>query len=352
MFLDTKLTKDEERESIDSAKYRGMKGSLLYLTKSSPDNMFSVCLCACFQEDPKTFHLEALKCIFRYIKGTTHLGLWYPKGTGIETTGYADSDHAGDYVDRKSTSSICAFVGCCLTSWFSKKQIALTISRTEAEYVTSNVSQVHHPKQVLFIEGHCSFSNKWSLDNLEFSVPSRRIYQTAPPTPGDIKLYVQVDREEPLTRTRHGQNIDVEENQILTQEVQPIMKTWVDIICENIFCLGGNRDHILSCLCHMLNCIATSTKYNLAFFVAKRMKLVTKQARLILPYGMFLTRLFNHVMSNSPELSNDQHVLYDRVMYPLTAQHERKTQKDYGTKRGSHSTSTFSSSAFDHPSCR
>ncbi|GJS66326.1 retrovirus-related pol polyprotein from transposon TNT 1-94 [Tanacetum coccineum] len=103
MSSDTKLTKDEECESVDSTKYRGM---------------------------------IAVKRIFRYIKGTTHLGLWYPKGTGIETVVYADSDHARDYVDRKSTSGICTFVGCCLTSWFSKKQTALAISTTEAEYVS------------------------------------------------------------------------------------------------------------------------------------------------------------------------------------------------------------------------
>ncbi|GJY63184.1 hypothetical protein Tco_0464644 [Tanacetum coccineum] len=63
-------------------------------------------------------------------------GLWYPKGSGIETIVYADSDHAGDYVDRKSTSGICTFMGCCLTSWFLKKQPALAISTTEAEYVS------------------------------------------------------------------------------------------------------------------------------------------------------------------------------------------------------------------------
>ncbi|GJZ50273.1 retrovirus-related pol polyprotein from transposon TNT 1-94 [Tanacetum coccineum] len=116
MSLNAKLTKDEECESVDST---------------------NVCLCARFQEAPKTSHLEAVKRIFRYIKGTTHLGLWYPKGTGIETVVYADSDHAGDYVDRKSTSGICTFVGCCLTSWFSKKQTALAISTTEAEYVSA-----------------------------------------------------------------------------------------------------------------------------------------------------------------------------------------------------------------------
>ncbi|GKB92438.1 retrovirus-related pol polyprotein from transposon TNT 1-94 [Tanacetum coccineum] len=131
------LTKDEECESVDSTKYRGMIGSLLYLTKSRPDIIFSVCLCARFQEAPKTSHLEAVKRIFRYIKGTTHLGLWYLKGIDIETVVYADSDHAGDYVDRKSNNGICTFVGCCLTSWFSKKQTAFAISTTEAEYLSA-----------------------------------------------------------------------------------------------------------------------------------------------------------------------------------------------------------------------
>ncbi|GJU61753.1 putative reverse transcriptase domain-containing protein [Tanacetum coccineum] len=134
MSSKTKLTQDEDGKSIDDTKYRGMIGSLLYLMASI---MFSVCLCARFQEAPKTSHLDAVKRIFRYIKGTTHLGLWYPKGTGVETIVYADSDHAGDYVDRKSISGVCTFIGCCLTSWFSKKQTALEISTTEAEYVSA-----------------------------------------------------------------------------------------------------------------------------------------------------------------------------------------------------------------------
>ncbi|GJV27372.1 hypothetical protein Tco_1383820 [Tanacetum coccineum] len=104
MSFDTKLKKDNECESVDSTKYRGMIGSLLYLTTSKPDIMFSVCLCARFQEASTTSHLEAVKHIFQYIKGTKHLGLWYPKGAGIEIVVYADFDHAGDYVDRKSTS--------------------------------------------------------------------------------------------------------------------------------------------------------------------------------------------------------------------------------------------------------
>ncbi|GJS09301.1 hypothetical protein Tco_0366097 [Tanacetum coccineum] len=113
------------------------KSSLLYLMASRPDIMFSICLYARFQEDPKTSHLEAVRRIFRYIKGTTHLGLWYLKGPSIETVVYADYDHARDYVDQKSTSGICTFMGCYLTSWFSKKQTALAISTTKAKYVST-----------------------------------------------------------------------------------------------------------------------------------------------------------------------------------------------------------------------
>ncbi|GKC37024.1 retrovirus-related pol polyprotein from transposon TNT 1-94 [Tanacetum coccineum] len=137
IFTETKLTKDVEGESVDNTKYRGMIGSLLYLTASKPDIMFSVCLCARFQEDPKISHLKAVKRIFRYVKGTMHLGLWYPKGSDIETIVYSNSDHAGDYMDQKSTSGICTFMGFCLRSWFSKKQTALAIYTTKAEYVSA-----------------------------------------------------------------------------------------------------------------------------------------------------------------------------------------------------------------------
>ncbi|GJR36859.1 hypothetical protein Tco_1212543 [Tanacetum coccineum] len=137
MSTEIKLTKEDESYSMDNTKYRGMIGSLLYLTASRPDIMVSVRLSACFQEYLKTTQLEAVKCIFRYIGGTTHLGLWYLKGTGIETIVYTESDHAGNYVDRNSTSGVCTFMGCCLTSWFSKKQMDLAISTTEAKYVSA-----------------------------------------------------------------------------------------------------------------------------------------------------------------------------------------------------------------------
>ncbi|GKG41584.1 hypothetical protein Tco_0473335, partial [Tanacetum coccineum] len=69
--------------------------------------------------------------------------------------------------------------------------------------------------------------------------------------------------------------------------------------------------------------------------------------RLILPYGMLLTRLFKLIMNENHDLYNESYVLYDRVMNPLASQQERKTRKDRGTRRGRYSTS--SSFAFDQP---
>nr|GEW73790.1 copia protein [Tanacetum cinerariifolium] len=169
MSSDTKLTKDEEYESVDSTKYRGM------------------------------------------------IGLWYPKETIIEIVVYADSDHAGDYVDRKSNSG-------------------------------------------------------------------------------------------QITRIRHQEEIDVQEYEVLTREIKLTLKPLEEIIWENVFCLGD---------------------------------------RLILPYGMLLTRLFVFIIGENPKLQNESYVLYDRVMNPLAAQLKQKPRRDRGTTRGRHSTSY---STFNQPS--
>ncbi|GJY12978.1 hypothetical protein Tco_0382287 [Tanacetum coccineum] len=194
-------------------------------------------------------------------------------------------------------------------------------------------------------EGVWVFTDKWSLDELAYGVPTDGPYQTNPSSPDDIISYIRIDREGQVTRIRHEQEIDVHDHQILTREIMPTLKPLEEIIRENVFCLGGNRDHVPACLCYMLYCVTRSEKFNLAYYMAKRMEWVTKQSRLILPYGMLLTRLFKFIMSESPELLNESYVLYDHVMNPLTAQQERKTRKDHGTRRGRHSVS--SSSAFD-----
>nr|GEV48004.1 retrovirus-related Pol polyprotein from transposon TNT 1-94 [Tanacetum cinerariifolium] len=82
-------------------------------------------------------HLTAVKRIFRYLKDTIHMGLWYPKDTDFELTAFLDSDHAGCLDTRKSTSGGIQFLGGeKLVSWSSKKQDCTSMSFAEAEYVS------------------------------------------------------------------------------------------------------------------------------------------------------------------------------------------------------------------------
>nr|GEU89144.1 retrovirus-related Pol polyprotein from transposon TNT 1-94 [Tanacetum cinerariifolium] len=127
------------------------------------------------EEDPKTYHLEAVKRVFRYIKGTTHLGLWYPKGSDIETIVYADSDHAGDY-----------------------KQTALAISTTEAEYVSAGKAcqQAQWMKQALIDYGvsdeKYSSDEEYSSDDEKYDIPEDDV---VPAVPWDDVIVISSDEE-------------------------------------------------------------------------------------------------------------------------------------------------------------
>ncbi|GKG46651.1 hypothetical protein Tco_0501497, partial [Tanacetum coccineum] len=78
MVEKSKLDEDKEGNAIDPSHYRGMIGTLLYLTASRPDLQFAICMCSArYQARPTENHLNAVKRIFRYLKGTVHRGLWY-----------------------------------------------------------------------------------------------------------------------------------------------------------------------------------------------------------------------------------------------------------------------------------
>nr|GEX49878.1 uncharacterized mitochondrial protein AtMg00810-like [Tanacetum cinerariifolium] len=129
---DKPLLKDSDDEDVDVHTYRSMIGSLMYLTSSRPDIMFAVCVCVRFQVTPKVSHLNAVKRIFRYLKGKPYLGLWYPKDSLFDLVAYSDSDYAGASLDRKSTTEGCQFLGCRLISWQCKKQTVVATSSIEA----------------------------------------------------------------------------------------------------------------------------------------------------------------------------------------------------------------------------
>ncbi|WVZ58594.1 hypothetical protein U9M48_008852 [Paspalum notatum var. saurae] len=104
-----------------------MIGSLLYLTATRLDIQFVVCLCARYQASPRTSHRQVVKHIFRYLKFTPELGLWYS----------SDADHVGCQIDRKSTSGTCQLLGTSVVSWSSHKQASVALSTTEAKYVAA-----------------------------------------------------------------------------------------------------------------------------------------------------------------------------------------------------------------------
>ncbi|GKD21973.1 hypothetical protein Tco_1223676 [Tanacetum coccineum] len=88
-----------------------MVGSLMYLTASRLDLVFVVCMCARYQAKPIVKHLTTVKQVFRYLKGTINMVMWYPKETSFRLTAFADVDHAGCQDSRRSTSGSAQFLG-------------------------------------------------------------------------------------------------------------------------------------------------------------------------------------------------------------------------------------------------
>ena len=107
MSTTTKLTKDENGKTVDEKRYRGMIGSLLYLTTSRPDIMFATCLCDRFQSSSRESHFNAIKRIFKYLSGSLHLRLWYPRSSSFDLISYFDTDFIDSLLDRKSTFETC-----------------------------------------------------------------------------------------------------------------------------------------------------------------------------------------------------------------------------------------------------
>ncbi|GKB38123.1 hypothetical protein Tco_0883065 [Tanacetum coccineum] len=109
MVEKSKLDEDLHGNPVDATLYRGIIGSLMYLTSSRPNLIYVVCLCAWYQAKPTKKHLNAVKRIFRYLKGTISMGL--------------------------CTSGSAQFLGDKLVSWSSKKQKCTAILSTKAEYI-------------------------------------------------------------------------------------------------------------------------------------------------------------------------------------------------------------------------
>ena len=132
---DTKISKDDDGSKVDPTLYKRLVGSLMYLTSTRPDIMFGVSLISRFMETPKNTHCKAGKTILIYIAGTTNFGIQYTSNSNFKLIGYTNSDFAGSIDDIKSTSGYVFGFGLGLVAWASKKQLIVTLTSAEAEYV-------------------------------------------------------------------------------------------------------------------------------------------------------------------------------------------------------------------------
>ena len=124
-----------EAPNTDRTAYAAALGKLNYvMVMTRPDIAFPVSKLGQFAANPSAHHWQALKRLYRYLKGTMDGGIQYG-GSGRELTGYSDSDWAGDVASRKSTGGYVFTLVNGAVSWSSKRQGCVAKSSTEAEYM-------------------------------------------------------------------------------------------------------------------------------------------------------------------------------------------------------------------------
>ncbi|GJT78489.1 hypothetical protein Tco_1045214 [Tanacetum coccineum] len=173
------------------------------------------------------------------------------------------------------------------------------------------------------------FTNEWDLASLEYSQETEGPYCNDLLTPDDKRRLIELERVV-VDRTIKSQTVSLNPNQILTKELSPDMKQWEELIRENGFGLGGHRDRLPACLAHIIECARATPTANL-------------------PYSMFLTRLYRHVMETYPHLDNGIYDIVERVMRPLALKQTRRPRSDRGKARHSiSSSSSYHQGALSH----
>lgn len=135
------LSKDSTGKAIDSTKFKSLVGGLRYLVHTRPDISYAVGVVSRFMERPTVMHLNAVKRILRYIKGTMEYGLMYTANSGNHMlSGYSDSDLGGNVDDRKSTGGMVFYLSESLITWVSQKQRYVALSTCEAEFMAATAT--------------------------------------------------------------------------------------------------------------------------------------------------------------------------------------------------------------------
>ena len=128
--------------------YASAVGSLMYaMLCTQPDICFTVGMVSRYQSNPRLVHWQAVKRIFRYLRGTSDLILCY-QGGDLRLRGYSNADQASDRDERKSTISYAFLLNGAAISWCNKKQSCITLSTMESEYVACSAAA----QEVVFLK--------------------------------------------------------------------------------------------------------------------------------------------------------------------------------------------------------
>lgn len=130
----SKFSASVGRPLSNPTHYRSLAGALQYLTLTRPDISYAVQQVCLFMHQPRDTHMQLVKRILRYIKGTSHFSIQLYKASSPHLLAYTDADWAGCPDTRRSTSGFCVFLGQNLVSWSSKRQVTVSRSSAEAEY--------------------------------------------------------------------------------------------------------------------------------------------------------------------------------------------------------------------------
>lgn len=131
-----------------SYPYREAVGSLMFLAIATrPDISFAVGNASRHMEKPAMAHVNAIKRILKYIKGTMDVGIWFENCNNLDLCGYSDADYAGDVETRRSTSGYVFMLGNGIISWGSERQKSVALSTTESEYMAA----AHAVKELVWL---------------------------------------------------------------------------------------------------------------------------------------------------------------------------------------------------------
>ena len=143
-----KLVPLPENEAPADVPYAAAVGSLMYAAVGTrPDIAFAVQTLSQFSSRPSNTHWTAVKHVFRYLKGTTDVGITYSGNTNLELIGFSDADWAQSQADRRSVSGYAFKLADGTVSWSSKKQPTVALSTMEAEYIALS----HAAKEAIWL---------------------------------------------------------------------------------------------------------------------------------------------------------------------------------------------------------